>query len=357
MKKAKVILAALWFLLIFIPFPCSAQPENIQPVSAQDHFSHPMEDRFYTENWNYHAMLDTGEFLSISFLLSNLGIISGTACVQLSLSSPHSDPVIVKDELSLSHLNEDRKAGTISIGSHSMTLEGNLTRLIFSKDGIKADLTIRPWIAGFQAGDGVTVIDKHKGQFYRTFIEIPRGDLEGALTVQGAARSVKGAVYMDHSISNVLPASYSSKWFSLRAFFPDYTVALLEFQYLPKAGGERWALGYVTDRNKVLGVSTGYRVDKSGAYQAKSCSAPANFAIGMSVGDIKLNGTFNTEELYCRTAVLDNYNWLARKVANSIAGNPVIFRFRSHADLLLTTPDRTSHLEGPAYSGIVSMGN
>ncbi|MGA2402617.1 MAG: hypothetical protein ABSG91_13090, partial [Syntrophobacteraceae bacterium] len=91
-----------------------------------------MEDRFYTENWNYHVVLDTGEFLSLSFFLSNLGIISGSAGVQLTLSGPHCDPVIVKDELSLSQLNENRKAGTISIGSHSMTLKENLTRLIFS---------------------------------------------------------------------------------------------------------------------------------------------------------------------------------------------------------------------------------
>jgi hypothetical protein len=162
---------------------------------------------------------------------------------------------------------------------------------------------------------------------------------------------------MDHNISNVLPASYSSNWCSLRAFFPDYTVVLLEFEYLPKAGGGRWALGYVTDRNKVLGISTGYRVDKSGAYKAKSCSVPTNFQIDMSAGDMKLNGTFSNEELYCCTGVLDDFNWLTRKVANSVAGNPIIFRFRSHADLLLTTPDRTLHLEGPAYSGIVSMGN
>jgi len=357
MKKANVILAGLRFLLVFIPFQCYAQSGNIQPLIAQDHFSHPMEDRFYNENWRYHAILDTGEFLSVSFVLSNVGIISGSAGVQLSLSGPHFDPVIVKDELSLSDLKENRKAGTISIGSHSMTLKGNLTRLIFSKKGIKADLAIRPWIVGFQMGDGMTVINEDRGEFNRTFIEIPRGDLEGTLTVQGATRSVKGAVYMDHNVSNVLPTSYSSNWCSLRAFFPDYTVALVEFQYLPKAGGGRWALGYVTDRNKVLGISTGYRLDKSGAYKAKYCSTPTNFEIGMSVRDMKLNGTFNSEELYCCTAVFDNFNWLARKLANSLVGNPIICRFRSHADLLLTTPDQTLRLEGPAYLGIVTAGN
>jgi predicted secreted hydrolase len=357
MKKAKAILAALCLLLIFFPFKCSALPENIRPVSAQDHFSHRTEDRFYTENWRYHAILDTGEFLSISFILTNVGLISGSAGVQLTLSGPHCNPVIMGDEFRLSYFEENRQTGTISIGPHSMILKGNLTRLIFSKNGIKVDLTIRQRIEGFQIGDGVTVINGSRAEFKRTFLEIPRGDLEGVLTVRGAARSVTGAIYMDHDASNVLPTSYSTNWYSLRAFFPDYTIALQGFQYLPKAGNGRWAIGYVTDRNKVLGVSTDFRIDKRGVHKSKGCSVPTDFEISMSAGDMKLNGTFTSEELYCCAGVFDDFNWLVRKVGSSLIGNPIIFRFRSHADLFLTTPDRTLHLEGPAYSGIVSVGD
>jgi hypothetical protein len=357
MKKALVKLAALWFSLILSCSPCFAQPENIRSVSPQDHFSHLRDDRFYTESWNYHIMLDTGELLSLAFVLSNLGIFSGYAGVQFTLSGTHCDPVIIKDELSLCHFKEDRSAGTISIGSQSIRTKGGLTYLTFSKDGIHADLTIHPWMAGVQVADGTTMINKEKGEFYRTFIEIPRGDLRGELTVRGAGRSVSGAVYMDHSVSNILPTAYSSDWYSLRAFFPDYTVALLEFQYLPKAGGGRWAIGYVTDRNKILAISTDYKVEKSGALRDKCCSMPNDFEVQMAVGDIRLNGSFQSDELCCRSAVLDNRNWLARSIARSVAGNPVVFRFLSHADLLLTISDQSRHLKGPAYVGIVSMGN
>ena len=357
MKKTRVILAAFWFLSVFNFPPCSALSANIQPLSAQDHFSHQMGDRCYTESWNYHIMLDTGEIVSLVFVLSNLGIVSGYAGVQFTLSSAHADPVIVKDELSFSHFKQNLKDGTISIGTHSMELKDGLTRLTFSKDGISADLTIRPWMAGIQIPGATIVINKEKGEFYRTFVEIPRGDLNGELTVQGARRSVSGAVYMDHIISNVLPTSFSRTWYSLRAFFPDYTVALLEFQYLPKAGGGRWAIGYITDRNKVLAISTDYKVEKSGTFKDKSSLMPDNFEVRMAVGDMKLNGSFHSDELCCRSAVFDNYSWLARNIAKSLAGNPVVFRFLSHADLLLTISDQSRHLEGPAYVGIVRMGN
>jgi hypothetical protein len=357
MKKAGVMSWAFCLFLVLPSLQGLAQPEDIRPVSAQDRFSHRMKDKFYIESWNYHMMLDTGEFLSIAFVLTNLGVVSGYAGVQLTLTKSGSGQVLVKDELSPSQFNEDGKSDTISIGPHSMALKEKLTRLIFSHNGAEADLTIHPWLEGFKVADGLTVIDKGKGLFYRTFIEIPRGDFEGMLTVEGTTRSIRGAVYMDHNISNVLPASYSSNWCSLRAFFPDFTVILQYFEYLPGHEAGRWTLGYVTDRQKLLGVSTNYPVDKSGVYKTKRCSVPTGFAIQMSVDEMKLEGTFKSVEPCGCAGVLDNYNWLAGKIAGSITGNPIVCRFRSHADLFLSVSGRTFHLDGPAYQRIVSTEN
>ncbi len=82
---SRTISSALFIYLLFTACLCFAELGNIQPVSVQDHFSHPMGSRFWTENWRYHAILDTGEFLSLSFVLSKLGIVSGAAGIQLTL--------------------------------------------------------------------------------------------------------------------------------------------------------------------------------------------------------------------------------------------------------------------------------
>ena len=355
MKRA--FMTAAWFIAVFIPSLSAAQAVDVQGLSDSDHYRHPMKDKFYTENWNYQFMLDGGELLSLSFAFSNLGVTSGSATVQFTFTRPGSDPVMEKDEVSQANYSENPKTGTILIGRHSITLKDNVTRLIYSKKGVRTDLIIHPWISGFRIGDGTTMVNKEKGSFYRTFVEIPRGDAEGTLTVEGAARPVRGAAYMDHTVSNILSTSYSSHWYALRAFLPDYMVALLEFRYLPKAGGGRWALGYAANREKLLGVSTDYKVDASGEYKDKGRSVPNTFAVQMSAGDLRLSGIFGSAEPYGCISVLDSINWVARKFAEAAVGNPIVCRFRSKADLNLSVAGRAVHLEGPAYLGIVSMGN
>jgi hypothetical protein len=348
----------VWLLILMLPSPCFAQSGELRPLSAEDHFRHPMHDRFYTEGWNYHLMADTGEVLSLSYLFSNIGIASGSAGAQFTWAKPGCDPVTLKDQRGQSEFVADRKAGAIAIGPHSMIVRGNVTRLIFSAQDVSADLTLRAWMPGFQIGDGMTVINKDKGQFNRMFIEIPRGDFDGSVTLHGATHRVKGAVFMDHTLSNVLATSYSRYWYTLRAFFPDHTAIFVGFRYRPEAGGGRWDLGYVTDRNSILGVSTDCLVEPNGGDPGTQGSAmPTAFAVGLSGEDIQLQGTYQNAELYSTTSVLENLNWLVRRVAMTFAGNPMIYRFRSHASLFLQKSGATLHLEGPAYQAVVTMKN
>lgn len=357
MFKTSAAVILFWFCLLLATGSCHSQTVNIQTNSEQDHYRHLITEKSYTESWNYLFMLDTGETLSFSFLLSNLGLTSGAASAQISLSSPHSDPVTARDEHGQSDFTENRGKGIISIGTQSIERKDNHTRLVFSKNGMKADLRLRPWFAGFQVGDGKTIVDRGKGGFYRTFIEIPRCDMEGTLTVQGTERSIKGAGYMDHTVSNVLPPSYSRNWYSMRAFFPDCTVALLEFQYVPRLGGGKWTMGFVADKTGLLGASTDCRIETSGSHASKDCTVPTRFAVRMTSGDIKLDGTFSDEDVYCCVPVLGGSSWVVRKLAATLIGDMTVCRFRAAADLQLTLPDGVRHLDGPAYQGTVSMGN
>ncbi len=161
---------------------------------------------------------------------------------------------------------------------------------------------------------------------------------------------------MEHALNNVPATAYSRYWYSLRAFFPTHTAIFVGFRYLPGAGGEKWDLGYVTDRNRLLGASTACRVEPSGAYQgSKSGNVPSSFAVEMSEGDMRLSGTYQSMEMYSCTPVLQNMNWLLRKAITVFAGNPLIYRFRANATLFLQKPDHHIRLEGPACQAVVTM--
>jgi len=195
-----------------------------------------------------------------------------------------------------------------------------------------------------------------KGQFHHFFVEIPRGDFEGTLTMNGEQRDIKGAVYMDHAFTNAPATSFSSRWYSLRAFYPEHTVALLEFQFLPETGLSRWALGYATDSRSIIGVSRDYIFESSEPYRdTNGCLIPQAYEINMLLGDSQLKGTYESQGLYCRNAVLGNLNWLVRKLVKTFAGDPIVYRYRSDTALVLKTPVREIPLIGPAFHEVLIL--
>lgn len=354
MKGCGALLSA-WLFVFLLVFPPVVRAIEVRPLAVEDHFRHMMKDKFYTESWNYHFMTDTGELLSLSLALSNIGITSGSAGMQFTWIEPGSDPIVAKQDFDLKDFREDRQAGIISIGSCSMKAVEGLVRLTFSADA-QADLMIHPWMSGFQVGDGTTAIGNSPDKFLRFFVEIPRGDFEGTVSLHGVSRRVKGAVYMEHMVGNILAPSYSKHWYSLRAFFPRHTAVFTEFQYLPAYGGGRWALGYVTGNDRVLGASTDYKLEPSGVSEDKGVKVPDRFAVEMSAGDIRLTGTYTSIGRYGCTPVFENLGWLKRTIAAAMVGEPIVCRFRSQASLFLQMPDERLHLEGPAYQGVVVMG-
>ncbi len=161
---------------------------------------------------------------------------------------------------------------------------------------------------------------------------------------------------MDHSYTNVPATAFSSRWYSLRAFYPEYTVALTEFQYLPDTGQSRWALGYVTDSRNVIGVSTEYTVDPSGSYRdANGCVIPLTYKVNMDFGRTQLEGTYEIQALFCRKPILGDLNWVARKLIATFAGDPVAYRFRSNTSFILKTPEKEIPLVGPGLDTVLVL--
>jgi hypothetical protein len=294
-------------------------------------------------------MTSSQEMIYLAFVASRVGILSGSAGIDFTWSMGENAEISLHDERDLSDLKEDRAAGSIGIGPNTMTTLGQSTRLAVSSGRLKADISIRPWMSGFKIGDGKIDINPKTGHFHFFFVEIPRGDFEGTLVIDGKSHEVTGSVYMDHSYTNVPATAFSSRWYSLRAFYPGHTVALTEFLHLPDAGGHRWALGYVADDKGVLGVSTGYTLEPSGP-EDNGCQIPQVYKVNMDLGHAQLSGVYENQALYCRRPILGNLSWVVRKMVTALAGNPVAYRFRADTSLVLKTSEKQIPLTGPALS-------
>lgn len=362
MKSILHTLVTIFILLFALAtmHPLCALGENIEirPLSSEDHFQHPMREKSYMESWNYHLLTESGRTLIVSFLVSNIGIVGGTAGVQLTWADPDSSPVIRNDRCRAADLKEQRTKGIIRIGKHTAELAGDTTRVCFDSKNLTANLTIRSCVPGFKIVDGKTFIKDKTGKYYRFFVEIPRGTFNGTITVAGKTQAISGSAYMDHSVSNIVSSSFSSHWTSIRAFFPEYTVSLMEFSFLPELGGGRWAFGYVANDKQLLGVSKDFVLESiSFCAGEKKTRVPSGFHIQMTLGGHRLDGTCKNIALYCSTPILGDLNWFARKLASVFAGNPMVYRFLSNAEFSLKTNSETRELKGFASQTYIQMKN
>jgi hypothetical protein len=342
--------------MVFLPLPVGAETPVIRPVEAVDHFQHPSGGDFYAESWNFQFLTNSQDMIYLAFVASRVGILSGSAGIDFTWAMSDGDEISLNDERELSDLVEDRAAGLITIGPHSMKTQGQSTRMVVSSRRLKADISIRSWVPGFKIKDGKLDVNPKKGHFHFFFVEIPRGDFQGTLTIDGKEQEVMGSVYMDHSFTNVPATAFSSRWYSLRAFYPEHTVALTEFQYLPETGHSRWALGYVADSRGVIGVSTQYTLVPSGSFNNDDgCAIPQTYTVHMDAGDVELSGTYENQTLYCRKPILGDLNWVIRKMVTTFTGDPVVYRFRSGTSFVLKTPEAEIPLVGPALSAAIVL--
>lgn len=357
--KTLAIIFVLPFASATIHPPCAlGETIDMRPLANEDHFQHPMREKSYMESWNYHFLTESGQTLIISFLVSNIGVVGGTAGVQLTWAEPDSDPVIRNDRRRAADFEEQRTKGIIRIGKHTTEFADDTTRVCFDSKDLTANLSIRSWMQGFKIGDGKTLIKNKTGKYYQLFVEIPRGNFNGTIAIAGKTHAISGAVYMDHSVSNIVSSSFSSHWTSIRAFFPKCTVSVMEFSLLPELGGGRWALGYVTDDKRLLGVSTDFIFEPTSfCADDKKTRIPSGFRIQMALGGYRLDGTCKSETLYCSTPILGDLNWFARKLASVFAGNPIVYRFLSDAEFSLKKDSETTELKGLASQTYIQMKN
>lgn len=163
---------------------------------------------------------------------------------------------------------------------------------------------------------------------------------------------------MDHTISKIVFTSFSSHWTSIRAFFPEHMVSMMEFRFLPELGGGRWASGYVTDSKKLVGVSRDFILKPiSYCKGEKGSNIAAGFSVEMSWEDISVKGVCKSAELYYSTPILGKLNWFARKLASAFAGNPIIYRFLSNAEFNLTANYGARKMKGLASQTYIQIRN
>ena len=318
-------------------------------TSAADWLRHPHEHKYYTESWTAIMEGDKGHIVFLTILYTNIGVVSGSAAVQVSVAAPGKSSKHYVYEYSTDEYGEDPKTGRIGVGSTWMALRGRTLTIHVKEADVKMDLVVKSWTDGLKLGDGKVPLDGEGRRWVQTFFHVPRGDVSGDLMLGKEEVKLRGSAYVDHWVQNVLGSDYSTRWWTGRVFHPDYTLFFMTIKTSEDFGGKLIHRLILCQRGKVLLFADDLELE---AYEKredpKGHSYDTRYKVQFSRGKQYGTAVLRGGKLFDREAILEQMNAAQRQIVRLIAGNPVTYRMRGKAKVRLVMDGEETKLEGGA---------
>jgi len=314
----------------------------LNSATSRDWLRHPHSDRYYTESWTLVARSDDGHILYLSFLYSNIGLVSGSTAVHISFTRPGKQATHHTFEYTQGEYGEDAGIGRIGVGQSWMALKDGKAVVRVKEKKVKMGFELKAWNEGVKLHSGRFFVDDDKKKWVEIYFHVPRADISGEVEIDGRKTRFTGAAYIDHWVQNVLGTDLYRQLWTLRFFHRDHTVAFLVQKTRRKLGGRNVVHLLVGDRRRVLLLSESMslkgdrkRTDPKGheydtRYRVKH--EPGKEGVG-------LEGTVTGTRLHERDSILDKLNAAQRQIVRLFAGNPVAYRLEADVELNLTLRD------------------
>jgi len=308
---------------------------RVSPTVPGDWLRHPHDDKYYTESWSAVMRTAAGHTIYVTFLYTNIGVVSGRAGVNVSYTAPGKDAQYFSWEESTDDFGEDAEAGIIEIGPDRLGLSGRDVTLKVDHAEFRLSIKGRAWTDGVKMHDGRTYLTSDRSAWMTVFYHVPRAEFEGELVVGRDRQRVKGDLYLDHMIQNKLASDFTARWWVSRVFAPDHSVAFFAVRMNRKHGGEVFTRTIVAGRNGVLEV-TDEAAFEPGDRKAdpKGHHYDARYGVALK-GKVGLAGAIAGKRLHDREAVMERLGWAQGQIASMVAGNPITYRLEGEPELTL----------------------
>ncbi|HOI11687.1 MAG TPA: hypothetical protein PK313_14510 [Myxococcota bacterium] len=311
----------------------------VQRTTMDDFMRHPADGRYYTESWTTILHSDAGHVLYINFMYSNIGVVSGRAAVDVSLTEPDGQGRHFGWESDQADFRQDPETGRITIARDSITLKNGNLHILIDHSDLRLDVRMKAWMPGVKYHDGIIWLNDERSEFVQAFFHIPRGDFTAEAAMGGRRFSMKGGGYLDHMVNNRLSSEWSDKWWTTRFYAPDHTVAFWAFRLRKDRGGQVIVRSLVTDRTKVLAMTDRLKIKGEEPVADPKIAGrkyDTKYRLTLDRKGLKLEGELKSRRVHDRNAVVERLPWAQRNIAKMFAGNPVIYRMEGDANLVLT---------------------
>ncbi len=306
-------------------------------TSALDLMRHPDDAKYYTESWLTLLRTPEGHIIYVTFLYSNIGVFSGRAGVDVSLTMPGKESQHLEVQLSQGDYQENFGNGVVEIGRNKLQVKDGVMTLRVDDAKFRLNIKAKIWSPGVKFHSGRVWMKDDKSHYMDIFYHVPRAEFEGEMLVGSQRTMLKGDLYMDHLTQNKLNTDVTDRWWTMRYQGPDYNVEFFTFRMNKDNGGQRVTRAIVTDKTRVIEMTDDVELKTSGRKKdPKGHSYDTVFTFTIKGKEVTVQGTATGRRVHDRDAMMERLGWAERGIAEMVAGNPIVYRQEGEADMTLT---------------------
>jgi hypothetical protein len=224
------------------PYEIEQWEDGVRDSEAPDHF----------EWWYFDCILDNGMKVVIQFLSKNGRTISSSEfhpTIFFKVTMPDGEQKNKEYHISAKDILWSKESCDVHFGPHFFQGDLKVYHIHMElQDGMAAELTMesiskpyRPGTSYFQFGN--------PRDYYTWLCAVPRGKVDGSLTMDGKTVNVNGTGYHDHQWGSINFHKYWNHWIWARQSFEDYSMLLFDFFTNEEFGWKRFTIFFIQDGN------------------------------------------------------------------------------------------------------------
>jgi len=206
-------------------------PKDFSPADDGVHIEDTNDE---WEWWYFDFSFDNGYKVVVTFHYHNMFLLPHVPTMQLFIYPSDAPPVVKMWALRPGQVNSAAQDHCrVQMGDLIAEDTGDGYRLEMDMGKVGLSVTIKNDVPGWKAGSGVLWTDGKNETGW--VVPIPRGRVEGSLTIEGVAQPVAGMAYHDHNWGDFELEEHFWGWYWGRIFDPKYT--LIYGWVIPKEKG------------------------------------------------------------------------------------------------------------------------
>jgi hypothetical protein len=208
-----------------------SSPEEFARLGLSPTAIEPWEDGARTDGrrgtyewWYFDFSLDDGSTLVVVFLTKDFTRPGAPLAPVVTFSFDAPDGTHVTRAVTAKAPDFSAAKDRCDVRIDACTVTGDLRDYtVHYEDGeVSADLRLRGTVPSWRPGTGHAFFDERR--FFAWLPSVPRGTVEGSVTIGGATRRVTGVGYHDHNWGNAALPGLVDNWYWGRARIGDFTV-------------------------------------------------------------------------------------------------------------------------------------